>query len=139
MQFSNIEMQMVDDVPLISLKQTPLEGWGSVAKRLFDFFFSLLLIIVLLPLWIIVAIAIKFESSGPIIYRSKRMYKDKLFTVYKFRSMVANAEKMKGDLYKENERSGPLFKIKNDPRVTKLGRFLRKQVSTNSHSSSMCS
>jgi len=126
MQFSNVEMQMVEDVPLITLKQTPLEGWGHIAKRLFDFFFSLLLIILLIPLWVILAILIKLDSRGPIIYKSKRMYKDKLFTVYKFRSMVVNAEKQKGALYKKNERSGPLFKIKDDPRVTKLGRFLRK-------------
>jgi exopolysaccharide biosynthesis polyprenyl glycosylphosphotransferase len=126
MQFSNVEMHMVHDVPLITLKQTPLEGWGHIFKRLFDVLFSLALIVLLIPLWIIIGILIKLDSKGPIIYKSRRMYKDRCFTVYKFRSMIAGAERMKTELYSENERSGPLFKIKNDPRVTSFGRFLRK-------------
>jgi len=126
MQFSNVEMHMVHDIPLITLKQTPLEGWGHIYKRLFDLLFSLVFIILLTPLWIIIGLLIKMDSPGPVIYKSRRMHKDKLFTVFKFRSMTTDAEQRKRELYEINERSGPLFKIKNDPRITKFGRFLRK-------------
>jgi len=126
LQSVNIEMEMIDDVPVISLKQTPLEGWGYVYKRAFDFILSLILIQLLIPIWVIVPILIKLDSRGPAIYRSKRQYKDKVFSIFKFRSMVVDADEKKADLLELNERKGPLFKIKNDPRVTRLGRFLRK-------------
>ncbi len=125
-QRTNVEMEMVGDVPMISLKQTPLEGWGAVWKRFFDFLFSLVFVIILIPIWVIVSIAIKIDSKGPIIYKSKRKYRNKVFNVYKFRSMRIDADKIKSELREQNERKGPLFKIKNDPRITKLGRFLRK-------------
>ncbi|MBU0727657.1 sugar transferase [Patescibacteria group bacterium] len=125
-QRTNVEMEMIDDVPLISLKQTPLEGWGYVNKRLFDFLFSLIFILILIPLWIIAGIAIKIDSKGPIFYKSKRKYREKVFSMYKFRTMVADADKVKQNLKEQNERKGPLFKMKHDPRITSLGRFLRK-------------
>ncbi|MBI5412249.1 sugar transferase [Candidatus Peregrinibacteria bacterium] len=126
LQRTNVEVEMIGDLPLVSLKATSLDGWGAVYKRLLDFFFSLTAILLLTPLWIIVAILIKIDSPGPIFYKSQRMYRGKIFWFYKFRSMVAEAEQLKGELLERNERSGPLFKIKNDPRITKLGRFLRK-------------
>jgi len=126
LQSVNVEMEMIDTVPLISMKQTRLEGWGHVYKRVFDFLFSFILIQLLIPVWLIVSILIKLDSRGSIIYKSNRKYKDKIFNVYKFRSMVINADAKKANLLSQNERSGPLFKIKDDPRVTKLGRFLRK-------------
>ncbi|MBN2307314.1 sugar transferase [Candidatus Peregrinibacteria bacterium] len=126
LQSVNIEMEMIDDVPVISLKQTPLEGWGHVYKRIFDILFSLILIQLLIPVWIIVPILIKLDSPGPAFYSSKRRYKNKVFRIFKFRSMVLNADAKKAELMAQNERKGPLFKIKDDPRVTRLGRFLRK-------------
>lgn len=126
LQSVNVEMEMIDTVPLISLKQTRLEGWGHVYKRLFDFLFALIMIQILIPLWVIVGVLIKLDSSGPIIYKSRRQYRDRIFNIYKFRSMVANADAKKSELIRQNERKGPLFKIKNDPRVTRLGRILRK-------------
>lgn len=126
LQTINIGMEMIDGIPLVSLKQTRLEGWGWVYKRLFDFFGALVLIILLIPVWVIIGILIKVDSRGPVFYVSRRKYKDKTFGLVKFRSMVVNAEAQKKALLEKNERSGPLFKIKNDPRVTKLGRFLRK-------------
>ena len=125
-QRTNVEMEMIDDVPLISLKQTPLEGWGAVWKRIFDFIFSLIFIVLLIPVWIIVGILIEIESRGPAIYKSRRKYRNKIFNMYKFRSMKMGADRIKDTLREQNERSGPLFKIKDDPRVTKIGRFLRK-------------
>ncbi|MBN2096429.1 sugar transferase [Candidatus Peregrinibacteria bacterium] len=126
LQRTNVEVQMVDDIPLVSLKETSLDGWGHVYKRLFDILVSLVLIILFIPLWIILAIWIKAGSKGPVIYKSRRQHRDRLFNVYKFRSMVADADLKKEDLLNHNERKGPLFKIKQDPRVTKMGRFLRK-------------
>jgi exopolysaccharide biosynthesis polyprenyl glycosylphosphotransferase len=126
LQSVNVEMEMIDTVPLISLKQTRLEGWGHVYKRLFDILFSLVVIIILIPVWILVPILIKLDSPGSAFYRSQRKYKDKVINIFKFRSMVVDADARKAKLLEMNERKGPLFKIKEDPRVTKLGRFLRK-------------
>lgn len=99
-----------------------------VTKRILDIALSVLGIIFLSPLFIIVAILIKLEDrNGPVIFKQVRVGKDgKEFTMYKFRSMVANAEELKPKLMSQNEVTGPVFKIKNDPRVTKVGRFIRK-------------
>ena len=126
LQRTNVETEMIDNMPLISLRQTPLDGWGHIYKRFFDIVFSLILIILLLPVWIIVSIIIKLASPGPIFYTSRRKHHNKIFNIYKFRSMVANADRQKAKLIAKNERRGPLFKIKNDPRVTRVGKFLRK-------------
>ena len=93
-----------------------------------DYVFSILGLIVLFPLFIFVAIMIKTEDrKGKILYKQLRCGKDgKLFYMFKFRSMVTNAEDLKIQLLSQNEVTGPVFKIKRDPRVTKVGRFIRK-------------
>jgi len=97
------------------------------SKRLLDIICSAIGLIILSPLLLIVAILIKLESRGPVIFSQDRVGLDgEIFKMYKFRSMVVNAEELKEKLEKENEMSGPMFKIKNDPRVTKVGRFIRK-------------
>ena len=126
LQRTNVEMEMIGGIPLISLKQTPLGGWGWIFKRLFDLGFSAGLIVLLTPLWILLPPLIKLDSPGPVIYKSRRQYRNQIFNVYKFRSMGADADEKKKALLAQNERKGPLFKIKNDPRVTRIGRFLRK-------------
>ena len=99
----------------------------SISKRSLDFIASLVGLILLSPLLAIVAILIKLESEGPIIFSQKRIgLNGKEFKMYKFRSMVQNAEELKEKLRKQNEMSGPMFKMKNDPRVTKVGRLIRK-------------
>ena len=97
-------------------------------KRLFDILFSLLVLIVLSPLFLIIAIAIKAEDSkGPVIFKQNRIGANgKPFRMYKFRSMCVNAEDELKKLMPLNERKGPVFKIRDDPRVTKVGRVLRK-------------
>ena len=96
-------------------------------KRLFDIVCSLAALIFLSPILLLVCIAIKVESPGPVIFKQERIGKNKkTFKMYKFRSMVSDAEKLKADLMKENQRNGPMFKIKNDPRVTKVGHFIRR-------------
>ena len=96
-------------------------------KRLMYIICSMSALIVLAPILIVVAILIKIESKGPVIFSQERVgINNKKFKMYKFRSMVVNAEDMKEKLEKQNERKGPMFKIKNDPRITKIGRFIRK-------------
>lgn len=96
-------------------------------KRLADIVLSLLGIIFLSPVFIIVAIAIKLDSKGPVLFIQDRCGKDgKVFKFYKFRSMVVDAEEQLSKLKDKNEMSGPVFKIKDDPRITKVGKFIRK-------------
>ena len=96
-------------------------------KRTIDILGALLGIIILSPIWLIVALNIKIESKGPIFFAQKRVGKnEKVFNMYKFRSMVSNAEELKVKLQEQNEMSGPMFKMKDDPRVTKVGKFIRK-------------
>lgn len=96
-------------------------------KRIMDIVCSLTGLIALLPVFAIVVLAIKLESKGPIFFSQKRVGENgQIFNMYKFRSMVKNAESLKEDLAYKNEMNGPMFKIKEDPRVTKVGKFIRK-------------
>jgi len=84
-------------------------------------------LILLIPVFVVVSILIKLDSKGPIFFKQRRIGKNGIqFTMYKFRSMVANAEELKERLKDQNEMDGPVFKIKEDPRITKLGKFIRK-------------
>jgi lipopolysaccharide/colanic/teichoic acid biosynthesis glycosyltransferase len=96
-------------------------------KRLIDLCFSLIGIIILSPIFLIVSFAIKLDSKGSVIFSQERVgQKGKIFKIYKFRSMVVNAEEYLDKLKSSNEMSGPMFKMKEDPRITKFGRFIRK-------------
>lgn len=99
-----------------------------IFKRTMDITVSLFALFFLIPLFILIGLGIKLEDpQGKVFFRQQRVGKDgKIFNMYKFRSMVANAEKLKQELLAQNEVSGAMFKMKNDPRVTKLGRILRK-------------
>lgn len=99
----------------------------SFLKRAMDIVGSLVGLIVLAPILIVVSILIKADSKGPILFSQIRVgKKGKEFKMYKFRSMVIDAEELKEKLQEQNEREGPMFKIKDDPRVTKIGKFIRK-------------
>lgn len=96
-------------------------------KRFMDIFASILGLILLSPILIVVSVLIKLDSKGPIFFSQKRVgLHGKTFNMYKFRSMVVNAEEIKDKLKEQNEMSGPMFKMKNDPRITKIGKFIRK-------------
>lgn len=96
-------------------------------KRFFDICLSAAALVVLSPLLLVIAILIYLEDKGPVIYSQTRIGKDgRAFKLYKFRSMCVDADERLRDLQKLNERDGPVFKIKNDPRVTKVGKFIRK-------------
>jgi lipopolysaccharide/colanic/teichoic acid biosynthesis glycosyltransferase len=99
---------------------------AKVAKRAFDLVGSLLLVVIFAPLWLAIAILIKADSPGPIFFRQRRIGRDgKPFTMYKFRTMVDGADARKPALLHLNEAAEGLFKISDDPRVTKTGRWLR--------------
>ena len=99
----------------------------EIIKRLIDIICSFMGLLAFSPLFIIIAIIIKFTSKGPVFFSQKRVGKyGREFDMYKFRSMVVNAEELKEKLASQNEMSGPMFKMKHDPRVTRVGRFIRK-------------
>ncbi len=135
-QRTNIDIASPNGIPLIYLKPTALDGWGKVVKRLFDIAGSIIGLILFSPIFLITAIAIKIDSKGTILFkylddgsRVKRVGQyGKLFNFYKFRSMHPNTHNMRyTDLAQQNMRKGtPMVKIKNDPRVTKVGKFIRK-------------
>lgn len=135
-QRTNIEISSPGGIPLISLRPTPLDGWGKVAKRIFDFIGALIGLIVFSPILIVTAIAIKIDSKGTILFkylddgsRVKRVGQyGKLFYFYKFRSMKPNTHNLRyTKLADKNIRKGtPMVKIKNDPRVTNIGKLIRK-------------
>ena len=99
----------------------------QLGKRFFDFIVSLTALIILSPVFLIVALLIKLDSPGPIFYASRRYGKrGRKFDMYKFRSMIIDADEKIKDIMHKNESDGPIFKMKNDPRITKIGRILRK-------------
>jgi|HubBroStandDraft_2_1064218.scaffolds.fasta_scaffold02533_1 exopolysaccharide biosynthesis polyprenyl glycosylphosphotransferase len=113
--------------PLMTHSAGSVEGWPIVAKRVLDLTISSIAIILLCPLMLVVAILIRVTSPGPVLFIQKRLGLNKRrFDIYKFRSMVVDAEKRMREFEHQNEVSGPVFKIKNDPRITPLGRILRK-------------
>jgi len=117
----------ISNLIAIKYKHSKLDGRSIVMKRILDVIIASFGIIILSPIMFIVWILIKIDSKWPVFFRQKRVGQNwELFTFVKFRSMVKSADAMKKDLLKKNERKWPLFKIKNDPRITKLGKFLRK-------------
>ena len=99
----------------------------EICKRIIDIIGAGSGLLLLSPVIAIVACAVKFTSKGPVFFSQKRVgKKGQLFDMYKFRSMVVNAEELKEKLANQNEMSGPMFKMKDDPRVTKVGKFIRK-------------
>lgn len=96
-------------------------------KRLFDIVAATCGIVILSPLMIIIAVLIKAENHGPVFYKQVRVGKNgKTFTMYKFRSMFVNADQMLDELKEQSDVEGPMFKMKNDPRITRIGHFIRK-------------
>ncbi|MBI3956776.1 MAG: sugar transferase [Candidatus Kerfeldbacteria bacterium] len=126
-QATNIAVETLAGIPVIEIKRTKLDGWGRIAKRIMDIVVSVFILIITLPILLLTTLFIRLDTPGPILFRSRRLgERGNPFDLYKFRSMVQNAHAMKPQLMHLNERNGPLFKIKNDPRVTRVGRFLRR-------------
>jgi exopolysaccharide biosynthesis polyprenyl glycosylphosphotransferase len=113
--------------PLLVFRTTPEASWQSVIKHVMDLVSAFILLILLSPLFLLVAIAIKLTSPGPVFFQQQRSGQNGApFTLYKFRTMITNAEQFKHELEAMNEMSGPVFKVTNDPRITRTGRWLRR-------------
>jgi exopolysaccharide biosynthesis polyprenyl glycosylphosphotransferase len=115
--------------PVMVFRSAPETSWQSVLKQALDFIgaFLLLLILTAIPLIPFIALAIKLTSRGPVLFRQQRAgLNGQPFTMFKFRTMVTNAEQLKAEMDALNEMTGPVFKVTHDPRVTRLGRILRK-------------
>ncbi len=112
---------------VLSFSATPTSGEAMVIKRGMDLFLSGLALLILSPILLLTALSIRLEDGGPVLYGQERsgLY-GKTFTMWKFRSMVTNAEDLRDKLLEDNEMDGPVFKIKNDPRITRIGRLIRK-------------
>lgn len=126
---TNVAVDVLGGVPLIEVRHTALDGWGRVLKRAMDICGSAMGLAVLSPFFGVAAVCIKFDSHGPVFVALERITLGKHFRMYKFRSMIDNAHVLNPVLRAQtNDRTqaGPLWKMKNDPRITRVGRFLRK-------------
>ena len=113
--------------PVLVFRSAPEASWQGIFKQMLDLSVAFVFILLLLPVWIFVPIAIRLSSPGPVLFRQRRCgLNGAPFTMLKFRSMVSNAEQLKQELAALNEMGGPVFKVTNDPRITKVGQFLRK-------------
>lgn len=126
-RLSKAKYSYLDTLPLLTFDRTPDELIQLLIKRLFDLFSSIIAIVLLSPVFLVTAIIIKVSSKGPIFFRQQRCsLSGRRFTLYKFRTMVVGAESKLEELLAYNEMQGPVFKMENDPRLTKAGKFLRK-------------
>jgi exopolysaccharide biosynthesis polyprenyl glycosylphosphotransferase len=123
----NAQVEYIGQFPTIPLHQREFPRGAFVIKRILDIGLSALALLVLSPVLLTIALLVRSDSDGPIFYRAARIgRKGRTFTCFKFRTMVADADKLREDLTHKNERDGILFKMTNDPRITKLGARLRK-------------
>lgn len=124
---SRVSIQPIGELPLIRVEKVTIDGLKGFLKRLFDLTVTLPLLVLLAPFFLLISVLIKLDTPGSVFFRQTRVGKNgRLFTCYKFRSMVVNAEAKLKELKKLNEAKGHIFKIKNDPRITKVGRWLRR-------------
>ncbi|MFW5820131.1 MAG: sugar transferase [Bacteroidota bacterium] len=122
-----IQLNTLTDESQLTLTDTPSNNIAQFIKYLGDLYFSFFMLIFLSPLFLILAIIIKIDSRGPVFFAQERVgLRGRRFKLYKFRTMVPDAERILEKLIAQNEMDGPTFKMKDDPRITKVGRFLRK-------------
>lgn len=126
-QISKTTLDDLLDRPMLVFRSTPEESWQAFAKQIADVVLSALLLLILSPFFVLFAVLIKKTSPGPVFFRQQRSgLNGKPFTMLKFRSMVSDAEQRKHEFEVLNEMAGPVFKITNDPRITPVGRWLRR-------------
>lgn len=124
---SHVVVDNLDGIPLMGVRGPVLRDWQVVFKRVLDVLVSVVAMLVLAPLAVLLALAIKLDSPGPVVFRQTRVGRGgEEFTVLKFRSMRVDAEDRMEELRSLNESTGPLFKIRRDPRTTRIGRILRR-------------
>ncbi len=127
LSLSRVAIDDVGGVPLLGVRETKMSWVDSVIKRTMDLVVGGVLLIIAAPIMLVIAIVIRLDSPGPVIFRQSRIGRGgRPFCAYKFRSMRVGAEEERAQLSSLNEATGPLFKIRNDPRRTRLGRFIRR-------------
>jgi lipopolysaccharide/colanic/teichoic acid biosynthesis glycosyltransferase len=127
LSLNRVEFNNMAGIPMLSAREVRISNIGQVAKRVLDFGIVLIIAVPAILITLVTIIAIKLETSGPAFFLQERVgYKSKPFKMAKFRSMIVDAENKKEALRQLNEASGPIFKIKNDPRLTKVGRIIRR-------------
>lgn len=126
-QLSRTMLDEFDGRPMLIFRSTPEESWQGLAKQMFDVLSALFLLVILSPLFLALIVLIRWTSSGPAMFRQQRSgLNGRPFTMLKFRSMVSDAEQRRQELEALNEMAGPVFKLSEDPRITPIGRLLRK-------------
>lgn len=124
---ARVRLTMFENIPLLSFEPVAQDETRLIAKRMMDLFLTLVALPILLPIFAVVAVVVRIDSPGPVFFVQDRVGLHKRrFKMYKFRSMVADAEARMAEVEHLNEADGPNFKINNDPRTTRIGRFLRK-------------
>ncbi|MGE5381912.1 MAG: sugar transferase [Omnitrophica WOR_2 bacterium] len=127
MSSTKTHLTYYEDVPFLSFSNIPTGKFSHNWKMIIDILASFFILLIWSPVIIFIALAIKISSKGPVIFKQKRVgLRGRIFEIYKFRTMVIDAENQRVHLEQLNEMDGPVFKIKNDPRVTKVGKILRK-------------
>jgi exopolysaccharide biosynthesis polyprenyl glycosylphosphotransferase len=120
-------IDQLEGLAVLTIQSGPLDSWRLVVKRLIDMVVSAGVLIALAPVLVVVSVLIKLESCGPIFFTQERVgYNKRRFKILKFRTMVAGSDQQQHALEHLNEADGPVFKIKNDPRITRVGKFLRR-------------
>jgi exopolysaccharide biosynthesis polyprenyl glycosylphosphotransferase len=124
---SKSRLNYFEELPMMSFNVTSADYFALSIKHVFEYLLSILAVLVFLPFFLIISMLIKIESKGPALYKQRRVgLHGRHFTMYKFRTMILHSDEQKRELESKNEVDGPVFKIKNDPRITKIGGFLRK-------------
>jgi exopolysaccharide biosynthesis polyprenyl glycosylphosphotransferase len=126
-QLSHVRLDSLGGIPLFGVKETNISGWNLYLKRAMDISLSMAALLLLAPLFAIVALAIRLDSPGPVFFKQLRLGKGGVpFVCHKFRSMYQDAEARLEALRELNEADGPIFKMRDDPRLTRMGRLLRR-------------
>jgi exopolysaccharide biosynthesis polyprenyl glycosylphosphotransferase len=127
LRLGEVQLDSQLGLPAYRIQHTSLTPANFTAKRVFDVAFSSLLLLVTAPMWLLICVFVKLDSAGPILFSQERYgHKGRVFRAYKFRTMVADAEKRIGEVKARSGERGAFFKAKNDPRVTRAGKFLRR-------------
>jgi exopolysaccharide biosynthesis polyprenyl glycosylphosphotransferase len=117
----------IEGIPLLDVGHVELSRFNMLVKRVFDLVVAGFITLLVSPVLIVISVLIKLDSPGPVFFRQERMGRDgRTFHIFKFRSMKVGAERLRNELEALNEYSGPMFKIKKDPRLTRVGPWLRK-------------
>ncbi len=127
LQLNQVQIDSISGIPLLGVRESTIRGWNRALKRGLDVAIAALTLVITAPITLLVALAIRLDSPGPILFRQTRIgLGGRPFILYKFRSMRVDAEQQLTQLTDMNEADGPIFKMRNDPRQTRIGRFIRR-------------